>query len=61
VEDVIRRRFAVGSVMAERKLKEELLKQKYSEIAVNRAIYQLVSKEVLAYKDRRTKITRARA
>ena len=60
VESVIRRRFAMGSSMSEMRLKDELLKQEFSQTSVDRAIYQLISKEVLAYTDRRTKIQRIR-
>ena len=60
VESVIRRRFAMGSSMSEQRLREELLKQEFSATSVDRAIYQLISKEVLAYTDRRTKIQRIR-
>ncbi|KAI8897959.1 MCM2/3/5 family-domain-containing protein [Globomyces pollinis-pini] len=60
VEEVIRRRFAVGSSMSERRLKDELLKQDFSENSVNRAVYQLITKEVLVYQDRRSKIARVR-
>ena len=60
VESVIRRRFAMGSSMSEMRLKDELLKHEFSQTSVDRAIYQLISKEVLAYTDRRTKIQRIR-
>lgn len=46
--------------MSEMRLKDELLKQEFSQTSVDRAIYQLISKEVLAYTDRRTKIQRIR-
>ena len=60
VESVIRRRFAMGSSMSEQRLREELLKQEFSSTSVDRAIYQLIAKEILAYTDRRTKIQRIR-
>ncbi|KAJ3269265.1 minichromosome maintenance protein 5 [Terramyces sp. JEL0728] len=60
VEDVIRRRFAVGSTISERRLKEELMKE-FDENSVNRAIYQMAAKEVLVYKDRRTRLQRIRS
>ena len=60
VESVIRRRFAMGSSMTEQRLKDELLKQEFSQTSVDRAIYQLISREVLAYTDRRTKVQRIR-
>lgn len=61
VEDVIRKRFSMGSVMSEKRLKDELLKQDFSETAVNRAVYQLISKEILTYRDRRANIARVRS
>ncbi|KAJ3301477.1 minichromosome maintenance protein 5 [Kappamyces sp. JEL0829] len=60
VESVIRRRFAIGSSISENRLKEELLKQEFSQQSVDRAIYQMISREVLVYTDRRTKIQRIR-
>ena len=50
----------MGSSMSEQRLREELLKQEFSAVAVDRAIYQLAAKEILAYTDRKTKITRIR-
>jgi DNA replication licensing factor MCM5 len=50
----------MGSSMSEQRLREELLKQEFSSTSVDRAIYQLIAKEILAYTDRRTKIQRIR-
>jgi DNA replication licensing factor MCM5 len=60
VEDVIRKRFPLGSHMSERRLKDELLKQDFSADSVNKAIFKLLQKEVLMYEERRTKIRRVR-
>jgi DNA replication licensing factor MCM5 len=61
VEDVIRRRFPVGSTMPIVSLKAELQKQDFSDTAIDRAIYQLEAKEVLHSIDRRTKIKRIKS
>lgn len=61
VEEVIRRRFPIGSQMSESRLKEELLKQDYSAASVDKAIFKLIQKEVIVYEMRRTKIRRVRA
>ncbi|KAI8927661.1 MCM2/3/5 family-domain-containing protein [Entophlyctis helioformis] len=60
IEDLIRRRFAVGSSMAERRLKDELAKQDYSMAGIDKAIFKLIQKEVLVYEERRTKVRRVR-
>lgn len=46
--------------MSEDRLKAFLLKLEYSQTSVDRAVYQLVAKEVLGYTDRRTKLQRIR-
>jgi DNA replication licensing factor MCM5 len=46
VEDVIRKRFPVGSSMSEKRLKDELLKQDYSQTSVDRAVYQMTLTDV---------------
>ena len=61
VEDIIRRRFAIGSVISERRLKEELMKQEYSLGSIEKALFKLLQKEVLMYEERRTRIRRVRA
>eukprot|EP00842_Homolaphlyctis_polyrhiza_P004395 jgi/Hompol1/4957/HPOL_001889-RA len=60
VEDLIRRRFAVGSCMLGSNLKAELVKQKFSEYAIDKAIFKLIQKEVLVYEGRREKVRRVR-
>ena len=61
VENLIRRRFAVGSSMSERRLKEELLKQDFTQHSIDKAVFKLIQKEVLVYEERRTKIRRVRS
>ncbi|KAH9268920.1 hypothetical protein BASA83_009053 [Batrachochytrium salamandrivorans] len=60
IEDMIRRRFAIGSSMSERRLKEELLKQDFSQASIDKAVFKLMQKEVLVYEERRTKVRRIR-
>jgi DNA replication licensing factor MCM5 len=60
-ESFIRRRLPIGSSTTEDRLKKELLSQEFSQNAINRAIYLLIQKEVLAHSDRRLKIMRIRA
>ncbi|KAJ8330738.1 minichromosome maintenance protein 5 [Batrachochytrium dendrobatidis] len=60
IEDLIRRRFAIGSSMSERRLKEELLKQDFSQASIDKAMFKLMQKEVLIYEERRTKVRRVR-
>ena len=60
VQDTIRKRFSKGSTLRESKIKEELCRSGFEEVAVDRAIYQLVAKGVLAYAERRSKLTRVR-
>jgi DNA replication licensing factor MCM5 len=60
VEDIIRKRFAIGSQISEARLKEELNKQDFTEGVVDKAIFKLIQKEVLVYENRRTKIRRVR-
>ena len=61
VEEVIRKRFPVGSTMALASLKSELQKQDFSDGAIDRAIYQLEAKEILHSSDRRTRIKRIKS
>lgn len=60
VQDVILRRFPVGSQMSATRLVDELMKQDFSENAVNKAIFKLSQKEVLKYEERRTRLRRVR-
>ncbi|KAL2919540.1 minichromosome maintenance protein 5 [Polyrhizophydium stewartii] len=60
VVDHIRRRFAVGSSMLERHLKQELTNQGFSASSVDKAIFRLTHKEVLVYEERREKVRRVR-
>ena len=60
VQETIRKRFSKGSTLRESKIKEELCRSGFEEVAVDRAIYQLVAKGVLAYAERRSKLTRVR-
>lgn len=60
VESVIRRRFTLGSSIVESRLKDELLKMEFAQTSIDRAIYQLVAKEVLAYEEKRVKIKRVK-
>ena len=61
IEDVIRRRFPIGSHISEKRLKDELAKQEFLPACINKAIFKLIQKEVLVYEDRRTKIRRIRS
>lgn len=58
VESVIRRRLQVGAVVSERRMREELIKLDFSEMAISRAIYQLLAKETLNYRDKRVTLVR---
>lgn len=60
MEDVIRKRFPVGSGVSERRLKDVLLKQDFSESSIDKALFKLLQKEIFVYEERRTKIRRLR-
>jgi len=59
IQDQIRRRLAVGSNISERALKEDLIAQDFSPVAIDKALYILSQKGTLQYKQRRMVIFRA--
>ena len=60
LEELILRRFPIGSCISERRLTEQLVGHNFSEATVSKAIYKLTQKDVLAYEERRTKLRRQR-
>jgi DNA replication licensing factor MCM5 len=57
VETFLLKRFAVGSDMSEKNLKDELVRKEFSEASVDRVIHKLKAKQVL-YQERRGRIRR---
>ncbi|KAJ3145719.1 minichromosome maintenance protein 5 [Geranomyces variabilis] len=61
IEEQIRKRLMPGSKVSLRVVKDELIGQDYSPVAVDRAIDILVRRDVLQYTDRRMRIMRTMA
>jgi hypothetical protein len=61
VENIIRRRLPVGSSVSVQRLREEVSKNSLSAVAIDRALYHMLSKEILVLKDRGMRVTRIKA
>ncbi|TPX33365.1 hypothetical protein SmJEL517_g03728 [Synchytrium microbalum] len=59
IRDQINRRLPVGSQVSERALKDDLIRQGFTNAAVDRSIGMMVGREILQYKQRRMVLFRA--
>lgn len=58
IQQQVRRRLPVGSQISTASLVDDLIKQGFSDMSVDRAIHILVQKEILRYMDRRMVVRR---